>query len=71
MAAASLGQHVNQSVDTLLHKAVSLWVIGSGVHLVDAHQLITNHASRLVCRNDPEIKWPPQCITHKTAQTPL
>ena len=23
---------------------------------------ITNHASRLVCRNDPEIKWPPQSM---------
>ena len=34
-------------------------------------RVITNHASRLVFRNDPEIKWPPQCITRKTAQTPL
>ena len=32
--------------------------------------IITNHASRLVCRNDPDFKWPPhQCITRKTAQT--
>ena len=27
-----------------------------------AYVLITNHASRLVFRNDPEIKWPPQSM---------
>ena len=24
--------------------------------------IITNHASRLVCRNDPDLKWPPQSM---------
>ena len=32
---------------------------------------IANHASKLVFTNDPDLKWPPQCITRKTAQTPL
>ena len=34
---------------------------------------ITNHASRLVCRNDPDLKWPPQSIYYmrKMPQTPM
>ena len=39
-----------------------LWSIWGLLSLTP--KLFTNHASRLVCRNDPKTKWPPESMHH-------
>ena len=41
-------------------KMMILWFISKDQRIF--YVCITNHARKLVCRNDPEIKWPPQSM---------
>ena len=43
---------------TVLYSMLHTWYDGFYVTV----NYITNHASRLVCRNNPEINWPPQSM---------